>query len=69
MDYIKDLGVDSLWLSPFYKDGDLDYGNDVVDHKEIDQKFGNNQDFQALLTALSENSEYHECALENRSRQ
>ena len=33
LDYIKDLGVDSIWLSPVYQSGGVDFGNDIIDHK------------------------------------
>ena len=52
LDYIKDLGVDSIWLSPVYFGGGVDYGNDIVDHTKIDPLFGSDQDFLDLLTAI-----------------
>ena len=49
MDYISDLDVDSVWLSPFYEDGGLDYGYDVVDHKAVDPDFGTMENLEELL--------------------
>lgn len=50
LDYIKDLGVDALWLSPIYPSPDVDYGYDVSDYRGIDKKYGTMKDFETLLT-------------------
>ena len=34
--YIKELGFDSIWLSPIYEDGGKDMGNDVKNHNKVD---------------------------------
>jgi len=47
--YLKDLGVDCIWLSPFYKSPMKDFGYDVSDYCDVDPIFGNLQDFDALL--------------------
>ena len=57
LDYLKDLGVDALWLSPIYPTPDADFGYDVSDHCAIDPRFGTMQDFDRLLT------EAHHCNL------
>ena len=59
LDYIQDLGVESIWLSPIYKFGGVDYGNDVIDHKEIDPLFGTKDDFEALLNEVDKRGEYN----------
>ncbi len=45
LDYIKDLGVDAIWLSPVYPSPDFDFGYDVADYRAIDPKFGTMADF------------------------
>ena len=49
LDYIKDLGVTAIWFSPLYKSPDYDYGYDVADYLDIDEKFGTMTDFDRLL--------------------
>lgn len=49
LDYLKDLGVDALWLSPVYPSPDVDFGYDVSDYCAIDPKFGTMRDFDRLL--------------------
>ena len=49
LDYIKDLGVTAIWFSPLYKSPDYDYGYDISDYRNIDEKFGTMEDFERLL--------------------
>ena len=49
LDYIKDLGVTAIWFSPLYRSPDYDYGYDISDYKDIDEKFGTMEDFDRLL--------------------
>ena len=49
LDYLKDLGVDAIWLSPIYPSPDVDFGYDVADYRGIDPKFGTMDDFDVLL--------------------
>ena len=49
LDYLKDLGVDALWLSPINPSPDADFGYDVADYKGIDPKFGSMDEFETLL--------------------
>ena len=49
LDYIKELGVTAIWFSPLYKSPDYDYGYDISDYKDIDEKFGTMKDFDRLL--------------------
>ena len=58
LDYIQDLGVESIWLSPMYEFGGVDYGNDIIDHKKIDPLFGTQDDFEALLREVDKRGEY-----------
>ena len=49
LDYIKDLGVNSIWLSPFYPSPMHDFGYDVADYCDVNEMFGNMEDFEELL--------------------
>jgi len=49
--YLADLGVDAIWLSPFYTSPMVDFGYDVSDHTAVDPVFGTLADFDALLEA------------------
>ena len=49
LDYVKDLGVNAIWFSPLYKSPDYDYGYDISDYRDIDEKFGTMRDFDRLL--------------------
>ncbi|HMM30517.1 MAG TPA: alpha-amylase family glycosyl hydrolase, partial [Clostridia bacterium] len=40
LDYLKELGVDLLWLSPVYASPDTDYGYDISDYYAIHPEFG-----------------------------
>ena len=46
--YLKWLGVDGVWLSPFYRSPMADFGYDVADHEDVDPAFGTLEDFDAL---------------------
>lgn len=49
LDYLKDLGVDCLWLLPFYKSPLKDDGYDVSDYYEIQPEYGTMDDFRELV--------------------
>lgn len=49
LDYIASLGVDGLWISPFYPSPMRDFGYDVRDHCGVDPLFGTLADFDELL--------------------
>jgi alpha-glucosidase len=49
--YLRDLGVDAVWLSPFYTSPQADAGYDVADYRDVDPLFGTLADADALLAA------------------
>lgn len=49
LDYLQWLGVDAIWLSPFYPSPMVDFGYDVSDYCDIDPMFGTLSDFDELL--------------------
>lgn len=51
LDYLAELGVDAIWLSPINPSPDIDFGYDVADYLDIDKKYGNLDDFDSLLEA------------------
>jgi alpha-glucosidase len=51
MDYLADLGVDALWLSPFYPSALADGGYDVADYRDVAPELGTLEDFDALMAA------------------
>ncbi|WCN82245.1 glycoside hydrolase family 13 protein [Micromonospora sp. LH3U1] len=48
--YLHDLGVDALWLTPFYTSPMIDGGYDVADYRDVDPMFGTLADFDAMIT-------------------
>lgn len=50
LDYLKDLGVDALWLSPVYDSPQDDNGYDIRDYQKIYEPFGSMEDFDTLLS-------------------
>lgn len=78
--HIASLGVDAIWLSPFFKSPMEDMGYDVSDYLSVDPMFGSLEDFDALLReahrlglkviidqVLSHTSDQHEWFVESRS--
>ncbi|MFB4475976.1 alpha-amylase family glycosyl hydrolase, partial [Oceanobacillus caeni] len=49
LDYVKNLGIDVIWLSPIYKSPNADNGYDISDYQEIMDEFGTMEDFDELL--------------------
>jgi alpha-glucosidase len=49
LDYIASLGVDAIWIAPFFKSPMRDFGYDVEDYRSVDPLFGTMRDFDALL--------------------
>ncbi|MFQ5562418.1 MAG: alpha-glucosidase family protein [Parvularculaceae bacterium] len=80
IDYLKGLGVDGVWLSPFFRSPMKDFGYDVSDYRDVDPIFGALEDFDALLLGMhkadlkividqvySHTSDQHEWFKESRS--
>ncbi|MCI1832019.1 MAG: glycoside hydrolase family 13 protein [Bifidobacterium sp.] len=51
MGYLRDLGVDAIWLSPFYPSELADGGYDVIDYRDVDPRLGTMDDFDAMVAA------------------
>ncbi|MBD7912200.1 MULTISPECIES: alpha-glucosidase [Clostridium] len=49
LDYLKDLGINVIWISPMYKSPNDDNGYDISDYKDIMDDFGSMEDFNELL--------------------
>ncbi len=47
--YLADLGVDAVWITPFYPSPQNDHGYDVSDYRDVDPLFGTLDDFDAML--------------------
>lgn len=54
LDYVADLGVDAVWISPFFKSPMKDFGYDISDYRDVDPLFGTLKDFQDVLQAAHE---------------
>ncbi|EGN92954.1 glycoside hydrolase family 13 protein [Serpula lacrymans var. lacrymans S7.3] len=52
LDYLKDLGVDVLWLSPIYSSPLADMGYDISDYRNIDPRYGTLEDYDRLLKGV-----------------
>jgi len=79
LDYIAQLGVDAIWISPFYQSPMADFGYDISDYRAVDPLFGNLDDFRSLVETaheqglkviidqvLSHTSDAHEWFIESR---
>jgi alpha-glucosidase len=51
IDYVASLGVDAVWISPFFKSPMKDFGYDIADYRAVDPLFGTLEDFEAVLRA------------------
>jgi len=80
LDYVASLGVDGIWIAPFFQSPMADFGYDVADYRAVDPLFGTLADFDQLLArahalglkvmidqVLSHNSVEHEWFKESRS--
>ena len=54
LDYVRELGVDAIWISPFYPSPMADFGYDVSDYCNVDPIFGTLADFDALIARVHE---------------
>ncbi|WP_135665013.1 glycoside hydrolase family 13 protein [Halorhabdus rudnickae] len=52
VDYLDDLGIDAVWLSPVYQSPQADNGYDISDYRAIDDQYGDLEDFEELLAEL-----------------
>ncbi|WP_460723068.1 glycoside hydrolase family 13 protein [Microbacterium aureliae] len=52
--YLAELGIDAVWLSPFYPSELADGGYDVADYRDVDPRLGTLEDFDRLVAALHE---------------
>jgi alpha-glucosidase len=80
LDYLKDLGVDAIWLTPCYPSPQVDFGYDISDYKNIDPQFGTLADFDRLVAeankrhirvlmdmVMNHTSDKHEWFIQSRS--
>jgi alpha-glucosidase len=49
LDYLKDLGIDAIWITPMYPSPGVDYGYDISDYTAIDPDYGTMADFDRLV--------------------
>lgn len=49
LDYLKDLGVDGIWITPFYPSPQVDFGYDVTDYSAVDKQYGTIAGFDLLV--------------------
>ena len=49
LDHVAELGVEAIWISPFYTSPMLDFGYDVSDYRNVDPMFGTLDDFRTLV--------------------
>ena len=54
LDYLKNLGVDVIWVSPFYPSPNYDNGYDISDYRGIHPEFGTMEDFDRMLQGIHE---------------
>ena len=54
LDYIKNLGVNAVWLSPIYKSPNDDNGYDISNYRDIMDEFGTMADFDEMLAGMHE---------------
>ena len=80
LDYLKELGVDAIWLSPIYPSPQVDFGYDISDYENIDPQYGTLADFDHLVAeankrhirilmdmVMNHTSDKHKWFLESRS--
>jgi alpha-glucosidase len=49
MDYLKSLGIDAIWLTPFYPSPQVDFGYDISDYRNVDPRYGTLADFDRMV--------------------
>ena len=50
LNYLSELGVDAIWISPFFKSPQKDFGYDVSDYYNINPEYGSLEDFELLIS-------------------
>ena len=58
LDYLKDLGINAVWLSPIYASPNDDNGYDISDYRAINPEFGTMDDFKTLIEELKNNDNW-----------
>lgn len=58
LDYLKDLGIDIIWISPIYSSPFVDQGYDISDYRQIAECFGTMEDFDRLLAEAKKRDMY-----------
>lgn len=58
LDYLKDLGIDVIWLSPIYKTPYADQGYDIADYYAIDERFGTMEEMDELIKEAKKRDMY-----------
>lgn len=58
LDYLKELGVDIIWLTPFFLSPMVDNGYDVADYKKVNPIFGEDKDIDELILQLNKRDMY-----------
>jgi alpha-glucosidase len=80
LDYLKELGVDAVWLTPVYPSPHVDFGYDISNYRDIDPQYGTPKDFDRLVAeakrrnirvlmdmVMNHTSDQHEWFLQSRS--
>jgi alpha-glucosidase len=80
LDYLQELGVDAIWLTPVYPSPQVDFGYDISDYRNIDPEYGTLADFDKLVAeagkrhirvimdmVMNHTSDQHEWFLQSRS--
>jgi len=80
LDYLKDLGIDAIWITPMYPSPGVDYGYDISDYTSIDPAYGTMEDFDRMVAeagkrgirvimdyVINHTSDQHSWFLESRS--
>lgn len=58
LDYLKELGVDYLWITPFFTSPQNDNGYDIADYRNIDPRYGTMEDFEELVAEAKKRDMY-----------
>ena len=58
LDYLEELGVDYIWITPFYVSPQNDNGYDIADYRNIDPMYGTMEDFDLLVKEAAKRNIY-----------